>query len=398
MDTHTLVVTNVLLYVLYACVIVVNARTVGIVRGALWFAGANLSCAAGLLVIGLDNLLPISTSATTALGSLFAVFGIAMLYFSFIALLERGPILRSLQYALIAIMLAGTLLLLIVPVPYPAMLLLAYAIEGVQIAATATVVFLFSGEEIGSAAWLTGGALSLYAFLMLLRVGITLRFDTPTYAALAEETTRFWLVGSLITNSAITFGFIFLSSAKLRLELLWHAQADELTGLLNRWALRRIALREISRCGRTKDPVSVLMMDLDGLKKVNDSLGHGCGDAVLQAIAGVLRETVRDQDAVARIGGDEFCILLPDTGLSEAATVAERLRSQIDEMILQYRGQSVRVFASLGVSSSEECGLSWQKLLEQSDVALYQAKREGKNRVVIADLPRSLGESGRETR
>src|SRR6185503_1940296 len=131
---------------------------------------------------------------------------------------------------------------------------------------------------------------------------------------------------------------------------------------------------------------------------VNDSQGHGCGDAVLQAIAGVLRETVRDQDAVARIGGDEFCILLPDTGLTEAATVAERLRSQIDEMILQYRGQSVRVFASLGVSSSEECGLSWQKLLEQSDIALYRAKREGKNRVVVADRPRPMGESGRETR
>ena len=397
MDTHTLLVMNVLLYVLYACVIVVNARTVGIAKGALWFAGANLSRAAGLLVIGLNGLLPMSTSATTALGSLLAVCGIAMLYFSFIELLERGPILRSLQYALIAVMFTVTLLLLIIPAPYPATLLLAYAIEAVQIAATATVVFLFSGEEIGPAAWLTGGALSLYAFLLLMRAGVTLRFNTPTYSALTVETTRVWLVGSLVTNSAITFGFIFLSSAKLRLELLWHAQADELTGLLNRWALRRIALREISRCGRTKDPVSVLMMDLDGLKKVNDSLGHGCGDAVLQAIAGVLRETVRDQDAVARIGGDEFCILLPDTGLTEAATVAERLRSQIDDMILQYKGQSVRVFASLGVSSSDECGLSWQKLLEQSDIALYRAKREGKNRVVIADLSRSLGESGLET-
>lgn len=398
MDTHTLVVTNVLLYVLYACVIVVNARTVGIVRGALWFAGANLSRAAGLLLFTLGGWLPISSSGAAALSSLLAVSSVTMLYFSFIALLERGPILRSLQYALIMIMFAGTLLLLMFPTKYPAMLLLAYATEGIQISATATIVFLFSGEEIGPAAWLTGGALSFYAFLMLMRVGVTLRFNTPTYSALTLETTRFWLVGSLITNSAITFGFIFLSSAKLRLELLWHAQADELTGLLNRWALRRIALREISRCGRTKDPVSVLMMDLDGLKKVNDSFGHGCGDAILQAIAGVLRETVRDQDAVARIGGDEFCILLPDTGLSEAATVAERLRSQIDEMILQYRGQSVRVFASLGVSSSEECGLSWQKLLEQSDIALYRAKREGKNRVVIADLSRSLSEGREEAR
>jgi diguanylate cyclase (GGDEF)-like protein len=189
---------------------------------------------------------------------------------------------------------------------------------------------------------------------------------------------------------------MFLSAAKLRVDLLWHAQVDELTGLLNRWALRRIALREISRCGRTKSQISVVMMDLDGLKLVNDSLGHGGGDAVLQAVAEVLRETIRDQDAAARIGGDEFCILLPDTDLVEAATVAERLRQQVDMMAVSYRGQAVRVFASLGVASSEGCGLSWQRLMEQSDAALYRAKREGRNRVVTVEVigpPDSIDES-----
>jgi diguanylate cyclase (GGDEF)-like protein len=176
-------------------------------------------------------------------------------------------------------------------------------------------------------------------------------------------------------------------------ELLWHAQVDELTGLLNRWALVRVALREISRCGRTRGLIAVVMMDLDGLKSINDSLGHGCGDAVLQAVAGVLRETVRDQDAVARMGGDEFCILLPDAGLAEAVMVAERMRTEIDMLIVAYHGQAVRVRASLGVASSEGCGLSWQNLLEQSDAALYRAKRGGRNRVVTAEAE-TLGENG----
>src|SRR6185437_6564835 len=126
--------------------------------------------------------------------------------------------------------------------------------------------------------------------LLLLRVMVSLRFGTPDYPVLASEMRRFWLGGTLVTNSAIAFGFMFLSAAKQRVELLWHAQVDELTGLLNRWALTRIALREISRCGRTKGPIAMVMMDLDGLKGVNDSLGHGCGDAVLQAVAGVLQE------------------------------------------------------------------------------------------------------------
>jgi diguanylate cyclase (GGDEF)-like protein len=186
---------------------------------------------------------------------------------------------------------------------------------------------------------------------------------------------------------------MFLSAAKLRVELLWHAQIDELTGLLNRWALARVALREISRCGRTNGLISVVMMDLDGLKRVNDSLGHGCGDAVLQAVAGVLQQTVREQDAVARIGGDEFCILLPDTGRAEAVMVAERMRLQVDALTVQYRGETVRVCTSLGVASSDECGLSWQSLVEQSDAALYRAKRGGRNRVAVAEIE-ILGETG----
>jgi diguanylate cyclase (GGDEF)-like protein len=382
MDTHTLVVMNVLLYVLYAGVIALNARITGTAKGAAWFAGANLSRAGGLLLILLGGIVPV----TQALSGLMAVLGMMMLHFSFDRLLERGPLLRSLQYVLVGTMAVGTVYLLIVPSRYPAMLFLTCAVESVQVAATASVIFLFAGEELGLAASLTGASLAVYALLLLLRVGVVLLFDSASYPVLARETLRFWLVGTLITNSAIAFGFMFLSAAKLRVELLWHAQADELTGLLNRWALARIALREIARCGRTKGLIAVVMMDLDGLKRVNDTLGHGCGDALLQAVGRVLQETVRVQDVIARMGGDEFCILLPDTGLAEALNVAERMRLQVEGLMLRYREETVTIGTSMGVASSEGCGLSWQNLLEQSDKALYQAKRGGRNRVVAAEV------------
>lgn len=385
MDTHTLVVMNVLLYVLYASVVIVNARITGISRGTSWFAGANLMRGSALLLMADSAWLPVSGDGARAVGYLVSVAGVMMLHFSFTELLEHASLLRTLQYVLLAIMGIGTAYLLIRPSLYPAGMLLMSAVEAVQIAATASAVFIFSGGEVGLAAWLTGTSLSVYAVLLVMRVGVMLRFNTPGYPVVRTDMTRFWLEGTLVTNSAITFGFMFLSAAKQRVELLWHAQADELTGLLNRWALTRVAMRELSRCSRTKGLIAVVMMDLDGLKGLNDSMGHGCGDAVLQAVARVLQETVREQDSVARIGGDEFCILLPDAGPMEAVTAAERVRSQIDALVLQYRGDQVRVSASLGVACSADCGLSLQRLMDASDVALYRAKREGKNRVFAAE-------------
>lgn len=388
MDTHTLVVMNVLLYVMYAGVIAINARMIGSAKGVVWFAGANLSRGGGLLLILLSGVMPV----VRPLSGLLAVLGMMMLHFSFDELLERGSRLRSLQYVLVGGMVVGTIYLLIKPSNYPAAMFLACAVESVQVTATAVVVFLFAGEDIGLAASLTGISLVVYVFLLLFRVMVSLKFGTPNYAALANEMLRYWLVGTLVTNSAIAFGFMFLSSAKLRLELLWHAQVDELTGLLNRWALTRIATREIARCIRAKGVIAVVMMDLDGLKQINDALGHACGDAVLQAVGRALMETVRAQDAVARMGGDEFCILLPDTSLVEAGMAAERMRAQVDALTVQYRGETVPVRASLGVASSEGGELSWQSLVEQSDAALYRAKRAGRNQVVAADPIEATGE------
>jgi len=385
MDTHTLVVMNVLLYVLYASVVLVNSRITGLSRGTRWFAGANLVRGSALLMMAAGASLPGLSGSVAAVGYLASVAGLMMLHFSFTELLERAPLLRMLQYALLAAMGIGTVYLLFRPSPYPAGMLLMCAVEAVQIAATASAVFLFSGGEVGMAAWLTGASLSVYAALLVMRVVVVLWFSTPGYPVVTTGMTRVWLEGTLVTNSAITFGFMFLSAAKQRVELLWHAQVDELTGLLNRWALTRIALRELSRCSRTKGLIAMVMMDLDGLKGLNDSMGHGCGDAVLQAVAKVLQETVREQDSVARIGGDEFCILLPDTGLAEATSAAERMRSQIDALVLSYHGEEVRARASLGVASSADCGLSLQCLMDTSDEALYRAKRGGKNRVIAAE-------------
>ena len=326
---------------------------------------------------------------------MLAVSGVMMLHRSFAELLERGPLLRRTQWALMGAMMAGLGYLLWAPPDSKSVLILISATLGIQYAVIASVVFRFSGEEMELAGWLTGLAMSGYAAVLFLRALATLKMGTRGYLQTSVEIDRVWLVSCMLANSAIAFGYMFLSAAKLRVELRWRAQVDELTGLLNRWALKRVAVREVERCRRAGGRLAVVMMDLDGLKGINDEKGHGCGDVVLQTVAGVLQETVRGHDSVARMGGDEFCVLLPDTALAEALTVAERLRTEVEELAIRYRGETMRIQASLGVASSEQCGLAWESLMDHSDSALYEAKRGGRNRVVVGGLGRRFWRWGR---
>jgi diguanylate cyclase (GGDEF)-like protein len=398
MDTRTLILVNVMLYALYAGVTLANARIFGGLRGARWFAASNLSRAGATVVVVLSNMgwgpFRIPARAVEALTWMLSVGGMMMLHWSFVELLERGPILRRVQYGLCGAMLVATTSFFLWPPPLPLMVGFLCVLLALQAVMTASVVFRFSGEGVGLAGWMTGIALSLYAVTLMARAIWSLAYRTPDYVTVALKMDRMWMAVLLLSNGVIAFGYMFLAAGKLRLELLWRAQVDELTGLLNRWALKRTTMREIQRCRRAKGVLALVMMDLDGLKAVNDTLGHGCGDVVLQAVGSVVQETVRAQDSVARMGGDEFCILLPDTELDEAVAVAERLREEVQGLVIRYRGEAVRVMASLGVASSLHCGLTWQALLDHSDAALYRAKREGKNRVLVAGAAEVASEMG----
>lgn len=382
MQSHTLLVVNALLFALYAGVVFVSARISGGSRAAVWFSAANLAWSAALL--GPLRAGNVPGDVTGAGSSVLMVAGLAMLHRSFAELLDRGKLLWRLQGVLLLVAVAGSLTLVRVHPPYPAAELLVGAVLGIQTALIASAVFSFSLEGVQSAGWFTGVALSLYAVLHLMRVAVTLRYGTGGYLEAARAMEVVWLCGMMLASCATAFGFFFLATGKLRLELLWRAQIDELTGLLNRWAFKRIAVKETFRSMRMRGRLAVVMMDLDGMKRVNDQMGHGGGDAVLQAVSASLQEALRDRDSIARMGGDEFCILLPDTEMQEALTVAERLRSQVEALAIRYRGETIQVRASFGVCSSDRCGWNWQTLLDESDAALYEAKRSGHNKVVGA--------------
>lgn len=169
------------------------------------------------------------------------------------------------------------------------------------------------------------------------------------------------------------------------------AMVDPLTQVANRRAFVETAQRELGRAGRAQRPTSVLMLDLDHFKAVNDTYGHAAGDAVLVEVARRLSATLRDADCLGRLGGEEFAVVLPECGLSDALIVAERLRREIARAPIAVPGTRLAVTASIGVASTLAGRDSIVELLDLADGALYQAKAKGRNRCVLARdaLPRT---------
>jgi len=160
---------------------------------------------------------------------------------------------------------------------------------------------------------------------------------------------------------------------------------DDLTGLHNVRYLNGFLYREIKRSRRYNLPVSVIFLDLDGFKTVNDRFGHLAGSQTLTEVGQVLRETVREIDMVARYGGDEFVIILPQTGHRGAFVIAERIRNQLAESsYLGDMGIELRLTASLGVASFPDQGRTRDELIHQADAAMYRVKESGKNGVQAA--------------
>lgn len=157
------------------------------------------------------------------------------------------------------------------------------------------------------------------------------------------------------------------------------ARTDSLTGLLNRQRLMERLEKEVERSTRYGRPLSVMIMDLDHFKEVNDKHGHLAGDSVLVSTAETVTGTLRKTDFAGRYGGEEFCVVLPETGMSGAADLAERLREAVKNTEHSIDGTSLKVTCSIGVAeaSSEKA----EETIAVADAALYRAKRSGRNRV-----------------
>jgi diguanylate cyclase (GGDEF)-like protein len=180
-----------------------------------------------------------------------------------------------------------------------------------------------------------------------------------------------------------------LSDKNTQLEFL--ASYDALTGLLNRREFIRLAQMELDRAARYSTNTGVVILDLDRFKDVNDKYGHPAGDAVLQRAAKILTDGVRVSDLVGRLGGEEFIILMPQTGQDGAVALAEKLRQRLSTESVEVHGPAVTITASFGVSTlSSNQTARFEELYLAADRALYRAKELGRNRVEIEIVKANL--------
>ncbi len=230
----------------------------------------------------------------------------------------------------------------------------------------------------------TGTAVLLLCYLLAVVV-----FQFPELPLVTAEYTTDFKIRFFAT---LTFESIFcfvLEASRLKarnelMNLAWAhehaARTDELTGLSNRRDMQHRLGEEFSRYQRSGHHFSIALIDLDLFKNINDDYGHDAGDEALRRFSELMRSAIRQTDVAARWGGEEFLILLPDTSLLQALTLAERLRSEVASTEFSFNGQRMPVTFSAGICSIAKTG-SVDELLKQADVHLYSAKEDGRNRI-----------------
>ncbi|MEW8141586.1 MAG: sensor domain-containing diguanylate cyclase [Candidatus Thiodiazotropha endolucinida] len=243
------------------------------------------------------------------------------------------------------------------------------------------------------------------------RLGTLENVDETIVPSPSRVEKRYWIFLSHISNSliedltakrmivaTITYLLLFLVAGVISVlfaknsvqkkqafrKLQQYATTDDLTGLANRRELDKVALREFKRATRFTRHLSVLMLDLDHFKAINDTYGHKVGDSVLRHVADICVGSIRGQDFMARYGGEEFTILLPETNIENSSNLAQRICDQIAAMPYQEGQQLISITVSVGASEIEDGDIDFNDLLNRSDKALYEAKKRGRNQVVIS--------------
>ncbi len=245
---------------------------------------------------------------------------------------------------------------------------------------------------------MAGGAISVYSAIrsiVLVSVASVLAPATVWFLLFGEAGLFYAAIGSTlfliscvrstkVLSTALHKSFLLshqLSHAKDQAELM--ARTDYLTGLNNRGAFNEFAKVQMTYCQRHKLPASVIALDLDDFKKINDTHGHSAGDNALRGFSQLITLNTRASDICGRIGGEEFAIFLPNTNLEDAVVVAEKIREALDRNPVQHEGERFQVTASLGVATGV---YDLEQLLALADSALYSAKKAGKNQVRWTDM------------
>lgn len=360
-----------------------------LLRGLGWLGASFAAGAAGCVLLACHERL--SALATIALADVLILSSFVLLNVAVLELAERSSLLPSFGIALLALQAAVDLALIYTPINFRAGDLRTL-IAGLLIAAVCAQIawdlLRMTRRTIRQAAWFTAVLLigfMVYNVARALVVGLGI--IRQPHLLYPEETLTFGLFVAVALG--IAFGFFWMTTALLTTGLEQMASTDPLTRIYNRRVFLLWCEKELIRGQRTGTPFSVLMVDLDHFKQINDCFGHQAGDQALCAVVEKMQDSVRGIDVLGRWGGEEFAVLLPGAAADAALLVAQRVRRNIERILLPGAGirngervQMISVTASVGIATYRGVDDNVHTMIERADLALYQAKAAGRNCVL----------------
>ena len=344
----------------------------------------------GTLLASLRSRAPDWISLVGGNGAL--IVAILLIYFATARALGVKPRFRRLSIAAAVVAIGG---LAWFDYGQPNLLVRVFLSSGVHVlyaVFTAAVLFGYRErpEELRASGWSMRSQTHAVGWLQIgnvvnhgVRCVLSLLFPPVSYVHMDLIQAGFTYVNMLL-NVAACCGIIWIALSLQRRGLQHAARTDSLTGLLNRRALEEILADELRNRVGAQDSIAVLLLDIDHFKAVNDAWGHPAGDEVIRRVAATLRHSMRPWDTMCRLGGEEFVALINDADLSHSEKIAARLRADVAALTGLPGG--MRLTVSVGVVGSRP-GESAEELLSRCDAALYQSKREGRDRVTVDRSP-----------
>ncbi len=272
---------------------------------------------------------------------------------------------------------------------YPARVVVMGMVIGLQAVWALVAALEQRHSTVGRGQWLLVAGLGTEALVLGGRAVLALSANEAATSILQSSTLQtLTFMSTFAVVLVSSMGFVFMSRDRADESNRVMAALDPLTGVANRRSLIAALDRDVARAVRMREPIALMMVDIDHFKDVNDQYGHPAGDQVLCNVVQVLRQRVRAQDLVGRYGGEEFMVVLPDTGLAGAEQLARELCKAVEVSRCQVEGlegHGISVTVSIGLFGGRlESGDSWDMLIAAADRALYQAKENGRNRVEVA--------------
>lgn len=363
------------------------ARSYPNLRAARYWAAAAFVAAFGMAISLLRVFIEIDPVVPIVIGNGLLLFATSLAVMGVSRFYGRPPGWR-LQFALIGIGVAGLTLFTIWHDSIAMRIAIYAAVQSVSVAGTIPLALSRSNGGRTAGGWLSAtlAVLVIVAHTIRSLCGLLDSGGTIGFIELNQVQAVLLLVLVFLTMSW-NFAFLVMAIDRLRDEVAELALVDDLTGVANRRHLVQRLAEECALAHRTQKPFALLAIDLDGFKEINDGHGHAAGDDCLRHFTLMTQSKLRPGDLLARSGGDEFCVVLPSTTLSEAALIAHRILDACRADAAACMPGEVQIAASIGVAQWQlRIGQYPERLIAAADQALYVAKNDGKNRYAVYEI------------